>query len=113
MGKKSIVKILIILIFFLTITTGKTYGTVGTGINKSLTKWTSLSVGMEKEEKQQMVDEFLEKLRQDFQYEGDTINYEMRMLTQISIVKKTQTLISQLPWLEDEYTYTVRIRNRK
>ena len=44
---------------------------------------------MEKEEKQQMVDEFLEKLRQDFQYEGDTINYEMRMLTQISIVKKT------------------------
>lgn len=113
MKKTILYRILVIFILILMIGIGKAYGTIGTNINKRILRTVGLADGMSKEQKEQTVNDILKMLQDEFEYDGETVNEEMKMLTQISIEKKSQTILSHLPGLEDKFTYTIRIRNRR
>ena len=54
----------------------------------------------------------LANLKKDFGYTGETVNEEMKMKTTISITKKSKTFLSNLPFVDNTYKYTIRIRKR-
>ena len=113
MKEKNICVILILFIIIFIIGVRENYGVISKNIDKKITNWTSGGyTGWTEELTQEAKEKILSNLKKDFNYKGSTINNEMRMLTKISIEEKKQTIISHLPWVENEYTYTIRIRNR-
>lgn len=111
--RRNICRILIIVIIILMIGVGKSYGVVSKDINKQITNWSSGGfTGWTEELTKEAKDDILANLQKDFNYKGNTINKEMKMMTKISVEEKKQTFLSMLPWVENEYTYTIRIRYR-
>ena len=122
---KKIFKIFILSILLIMISNIKSFGVVSKDINKQITNWTSggftgWTDDLKKQEfqkilnnlKKQEFQKILNNLKNDFQYTGKTINNEMKMKTTISIVDKSKVWYSNLPFVEDKYEYTIRIRNR-
>lgn len=104
---KKIIKIFIILIITLLSLNAKTYAVVGEDINKKITNWSSGAItGVTDEAKKEIYQKILNNLRDTFQYDGSTINKEMKVNTTISVIDKKKTLLG------DGYKYTIRIRNR-
>lgn len=110
---KKIFKIFILSILLIMISNIKSFGVVSKDINKQITNWTSGGfTGWTDDLKKQEFQKILNNLKNDFQYTGKTINNEMKMKTTISIVDKSKVWYSNLPFVEDKYEYTIRIRNR-
>lgn len=108
---KRLIKIFCILMILIVSLIGNTYATIGTDIDKKITNWSSgSSDGLSDEQKKEIYQEILNKLRNDFQYTGDTVNNEMKVHTTISVVSKKKIWN---PFSSDKYKYTIRIRKRK
>lgn len=110
---KKIYKILLIFMVIFIIGNSKSYASIGKNLDKKITNWTSGGfTGWTEELTNEAIADVLANLKNDFQYQGDRVNNEMRMLTKVSVEDKKQTIISHLPWLENKYKYTLRIRHR-
>lgn len=101
--KKNACRILVILIVIVIIGVTKTYAAIGKNLDKRILREVGLADGMETEEEEEMVANILKILQDDFQYKGETVNKEMKMLTQFSIEEAN----------EEENKYTIRIRSRR
>ena len=111
---KRIYKIFILSVLLIMLFNIKSFAVVGKDINKQITNWTSGGyTGWTDDLKKQEYDKILSYLKNDFQYTGDTVTNEMKMKTTISIEKKSRKVFSYLPWNDEVYEYTIRIRNRK
>lgn len=110
---KKLYKIFILSIFiFIIMCNGKSIAVESKNINKPITNWTSGRFnGWTDELKKEEYEKILTNLKNDFGYEGNTINEEMKMKTTISITKKSKVWYTELPLVDDKYKYAIRIRN--
>lgn len=108
--KKNLCKILVIIIVALMLFTEKSYGAIGKDINERITNWVSGGyTGWTDELKQEEYKKILANLKNDFQYQGTSINNEMKMKTTISIEDRYK---GGLFWQEIRYKIRIRNRNR-
>lgn len=110
----KIFKIFILSILLVIMWNAKSLAVVSKDVNKKVSKWLSGGLdGWTDEDKQEHFDEILNNLKEDFEYKGNDVTNEMKVHTTISIVDKTQTALSHLPWVKTKYKYKIRIRNWK
>ena len=89
------------------------FGVIGQNIDQKITNWESGGFsGWTDTTKKEAYEKILNKLKKDFQYNGNDINKEMKMKTTISIVDKSQIWYTYING-KAKYKYTIRIRNRK
>ena len=107
---KKLIRTFCIIIILIVSVVGNTYATIGTDIGQKITNWSSgSSDGLSDEQKKEIYQEILKKLKNDFQYTGNTVNNEMKVHTTISVVSKNKIWN---PFSSDKYKYTIRIRKR-
>lgn len=109
--KKTLCKILIVIVAILCLSVNKVYAVIGKEINKQVTNWNSGGfTGWTEELKEEAIQKILRNLKKDFEYKGSSINNEMGMKTTISIEDKHK---GGLLWLKTKYKIRIRNRNRQ
>lgn len=111
---KKIYRIFILsILIFIFICNNKVFGVESKDVDEQITNWSSGGMtGWTDELKKEQYKKILANLKKDFGYTGETINEEMKMKTTISITKKSKTFLSNLPFVDNTYKYTIRVRKR-